>query len=132
MEGIVMEWRARDAPLMPDAVAATGAALAGLARATRRRIEAGHSLLATGNDDWLIVLGPTESLPWADGAHYLAFEGGVLLPTTLAPSIPPSMLTTTTHQAELKAFLPGVILLSSRPSGPADPQLLSSVGQSTT
>lgn len=38
------------------------------------------------------MLGPEESLPWAEGVIYLGRDDGVLLPTTLAPSVRADLL----------------------------------------
>jgi hypothetical protein len=100
----VARFRAREQPLVPCAVAATGRVardlvarllaregaelgqLSGVATTTRA-IEA---QAATA----IVVLGRAELLPWVDGAQYLGRDPGapsLLLPTTHAPPVPASL-----------------------------------------
>jgi hypothetical protein len=87
-------WTPRDVPLLARAVAACGPA----ARALGRRLaalddDALRGLAAVAGDDLLVVLG--EELPWIDGVLYLGRAESapdLLLPTALAPTVPPALL----------------------------------------
>jgi hypothetical protein len=72
----------REPPLAADAVLAAGDAVPALSAATRRGLARGAELRAAAGEGWLVVLGPTEDLPWADGVRYLGREGELLVPTT--------------------------------------------------
>jgi hypothetical protein len=51
--------------------------------------------MALAGDDLLLLVGPGEALPWADGALYLGRDPAapaLLLPTMLAPSVPLELL----------------------------------------
>ncbi|WP_346144250.1 hypothetical protein [Kitasatospora cinereorecta] len=81
-----LRWERREPPLPAAAVAATDpAAIAALAAATLARLADGISLRAAADAATLLVLGEPEDLPWADGARYLAWEAGALVPTTARP-----------------------------------------------
>jgi hypothetical protein len=86
-------WGPRRAPLVPLAVAARGAAAARLAR---RLLEGElEGLRACAGEGVLVVLGPAERLPWAEGVRYLGRDPaapGLLLPTALAPTVPVDLL----------------------------------------
>ena len=118
-----LEWVRREPPLAPAAVAATGAALAPLREATAARLP-GQDLRAVAGDNWLVVLG--DDLPWADGAIYLGWDSGVLVPTTSMPRPPIGLLRAALPAAELTVLLPDRLLLSQAPRRPADPALLGS------
>lgn len=100
---IQVTWTLREPPWIPEAVAACAAVARELAkRALLRPEEALSSLRAvvsqeaagTDNNQWLVLIGPAELLPWADGAVYLAQEPGtpLYLPTLYAPSVPVQLL----------------------------------------
>jgi hypothetical protein len=72
----------REPPLAPAGVVARQDAVAALSAAVRRKVEAGAELRACIGEDWLLVLGAAADLPWADGVTYLAWQEGLLLPTT--------------------------------------------------
>lgn len=118
---VQLEWVRREPPLAPAAVAATGAALAPLREATVARLPS-QDLRAVAGDDWLVVLG--NDLPWADGAIYLGWDSGVLVPTVSMPRPPVSLLRAALPTAELMVLLPERLLLSEAPLRPADPALL--------
>lgn len=86
-----MSFQSRLTPLAPIAVAASGAAARGLAIRLLAHVEAnGSSLSGVRAGDVLVVLGPTDALPWAPGVTYLGADPdapGLLLPTTLAPTV---------------------------------------------
>ena len=53
------------------------------------------ALTATGTADWLIVLGPTDDLPWVEGVRYAApcaAAPALWLPTHCAPTAPADLL----------------------------------------
>lgn len=118
-----LEWVRREPPLAPAAVAATGAALAPLREATAARLP-DQELRVVADDNWLVVLG--NDLPWADGAIYLGWDSGVLVPTTSMPRPPIGLLRAALPAAELTVLLPDRLLLSQAPRRPADPALLGS------
>lgn len=82
----------REPPLPPDAVAAAGFARRGLVAATAMRLETGVELRVCLSQDWLVVLGAASDLPWSDGVCYLAWQEGVLLPTTVTALPSPDLL----------------------------------------
>lgn len=92
--GIVPEWEPRAVPLEPVAVAAVGPAARALARRLLLRpAEVVERLSGVTGPDLLLLLG--EELPWTDGAVYLGRDPAaptLLLPTTLAPSVPIALL----------------------------------------
>lgn len=73
----------REPPLAPSAVVARQHAVPDLRAATRRKVAAGAELRVCAGADWLLVLGATADLPWANGVTYLAWQEGLLLPTTV-------------------------------------------------
>jgi MoxR-vWA-beta-propeller ternary system protein len=119
---IAWEWARRLPPLDPAAVAGRGPVRAELAR----RIAAGPDparLRVAASGEWLVALGRAEDLPWADGAVYLAWDHGILLPTTQRPTVPTELLARSLrrrHPAELIALLPEGILTSAMPAHPVD------------
>jgi hypothetical protein len=112
----------REPPLEPEGVAGRASAPA-LAAATLRRIEAGAELHAAVGDGWLVVVGPAEDLPWADGCVYLGRDGALLIPTTTRISPHPELVA-----AALQAGRPGgllvvledLVLRGPLPRGPVD------------
>ena len=93
---IRVTWTPRDAPLVARAAAAAGAP----ARALAGRLAAFDdaalgALAAAAGGDVLVVLGEAAALPWVDGVVYLGRDDAapeLLLPTALAPSVPPGVL----------------------------------------
>jgi len=116
-----LSWSRREPPLPAAAVAATGTALGPLRDATLARPPE-HELRAIGGDDWLVVLG--NDLPWADGAVYLGWDSGILVPTTATPSLPVALLRGALPSAGLVVLLPDQVLLSDAPVWAVDPTLL--------
>lgn len=94
--GIPVRWLPRPEPLAPAAAMATGAAVRRLAaRLLWREDGALARLRGVAGPDLLLLLGPAEELPWIDGVSYLGVDPAapaLLLPTTLAPSVPPALL----------------------------------------
>jgi MoxR-vWA-beta-propeller ternary system domain bpX5 len=121
---IQLAWDRREPPLQPAAVAATGSVVDSLRKATINRIDLGGELRAVGGDGWLVVLGDSADLPWADGAIYLGWDSGLLVPTTSAPSPPAGLLRTALPQERLVVLLPDHVLVSKTPARGADPALL--------
>jgi MoxR-like ATPase len=78
------ELHRREPPLPPAAVVAQHGAVPELLAATRARVAAGAELRVCTGNGWLLVLGAAADLPWADGVTYLAWQEGLLLPTTQA------------------------------------------------
>ncbi len=83
-------WLPADAPLTPCAVAAHGdAAVRLLDRVlTRASLEPLTGVIA---GQWVVLLGPADALPWAEGVVYLGRHPdapAVLFPTAIRPSLP--------------------------------------------
>ncbi|KAB2810458.1 hypothetical protein F9L07_00295 [Pimelobacter simplex] len=120
---VTLTWHPLDPPRPPVAVLATGTAATALAAATARSRERGLPLRAAAADDDLLVLGPADALPWVDDATYLGEEAGLLLPTTLAPNVPPDLLRHAVRAVVptgATAVLPGRILGFTASDGPVD------------
>lgn len=124
---IELEWSRREPPLTPAAVAATGTVIDSLRQATISRLEEGAELRAAGGDGWLVVLGDRADLPWADGAIYVGWDSGLLVPTTSAPTPPAGLLRGALPRSGLLVLLPGRLLMSDPPLRAADPALLAGV-----
>jgi len=138
-------WSRREPPLRAAAVAATGDVLSSLQAATIACLTAGaghaadpagrstgapgQELRAVAGDGWLVVLG--DDLPWADGAIYLGWDSGILVPTTSAPAPPAAILRAALPAADLVVLLPDRVLVSPTPVRPADPALLRNPGSQT-
>jgi hypothetical protein len=86
-----VRWAPRDAPLPPVAAAAHGdVARALLDALLDRDDEALARLRGVAGGGWVVVTGPADELPWADGVRYLGRDDrapALLVPTTLAPSV---------------------------------------------
>jgi hypothetical protein len=89
-------WVPRAVPLVARAVAAVGAPARSLAGRLAALDDAAlGALAAVAGDDLLVVLGAAVALPWVDGVVYLGRDDAapeLLLPTALAPSVPPGVL----------------------------------------
>jgi hypothetical protein len=134
-----LTWRARPEPLPAAAVTAPPARTAALAAATLRRLEAGAQLQAAVAADRLLVLG--DDLPWCDGAVYLGWDAGLLLPATEAPDFPPdrnlplelvaaSLRSRVPADHSLVVLVSGTVLASPRPRRRADPAVLARLARS--
>jgi len=94
--GVAVTWHPRDEPLAPAAVAAVGEA----ARRLAQRLLAGPPgalarLRGVASAALIVLIGEPDALPWVDGARYLGRDErapALLLPTALAPSVPPALL----------------------------------------
>ena len=123
-----LEWRPREPPLPAVAVAGSGPVAASLTASARLRILHGADLRVATADDWILVLGDGDDLPWADGAHYLSLEAGLLVPTTQEPTPRAELwrdrLLVGAHDGKLAVLLPGTALITDTPLRPADPASL--------
>jgi hypothetical protein len=123
-----LTWRPRPEPLPAAAVTAPTGATAALAAAALLRLQAGAQLRAAVAAGRLLILGEAD-LPWCDGALYLGWEGGLLLPTTLAPDRPADLLAASMRARlpaghTLIALLSGTVLAGPPPRRRADPAVL--------
>lgn len=121
-----LSWQVREPPLPAAAALASGPQVPQLAADTVRRLDAGAWLRACAAPGWLVVLGDTADLPWADGARYLGWESGVLVPTTLAclPGAAYVRAATDAASDELVVLLPDAVLTAPQPRRRADPAAL--------
>lgn len=88
-----LSWLVREPPLEAAAVTATGPAARALAEETVRRLHGGASgLRVVGAGERLLVLGAADDLPWSEGARYLGWDAGVLMPTSRRPSVPADLV----------------------------------------
>ena len=96
LPAISWTWRAAtDAPAPRAAVGHGLAAQRLLARLAALPAARRESLAATGTADWLVVLGPTDDLPWVEGVRYAApsaANAALWLPTHLQPAAPADLL----------------------------------------
>lgn len=120
-------WTRREPPRPPEAVLAWGPAGAWLAHRTVDAIGGGRSSLSVvAGDGWVLVTGEGEELPWADGATYLASEGGVLLPTTHTTAPGPDLVGPAVRRHagaaadDLVVLVPDRVLVAARPVGAVD------------
>jgi hypothetical protein len=114
--GIFVEWRPRDVPLSPTAVAAVGPASAALARRLLRQPEALPSRRVVAGHEMLIVLAP-QDLPWVDGVVYLGRDTqapSLLLPTNLAPTPPLPLVERALLRRVTAPDLPIAVLVAAR------------------
>lgn len=91
-DSFAVEWRPREPPLPPVAVAVRGPAARRLAR---RLLEEGRlgGFEGVVADDLLVLMGG--DLPWVDGCTYLGRDArspALLLPTTEEPTVPVEIL----------------------------------------
>lgn len=85
-------WSPREPPLAPVAVTAPRHRAAALAAAAVARARAGADLRAVAAAGRVVVVGAEPDLPWCEGVTYLGRDGGLLLPTATAPSVPADVL----------------------------------------
>jgi hypothetical protein len=88
-----IHWAPRNMALAPAGVAAVGETARALALRLLRSDFAGQlsRLRGAATEDSILLLGESADLPWVDGAIYLGKDSGarsLLVPTTLAPSVP--------------------------------------------
>lgn len=117
-----LRWRRRDLPLACAAVAGVGPVAHRLRGATADRVGTGALIRACADAEWIVLLGDRDDLPWADGAVYLGWESGILLPTTVAPSLPAELIRRAVggRPTDLVAVVPGCVLVSEMPVRPVD------------
>lgn len=91
-----IEWKLRAEPLMPHSVAARDAAALRLAK---RLLALEDEKLARFDgisaENFLLISGKSEDLPWVEGASYLGRDSlapALLLSTVYEPSIPSALL----------------------------------------
>lgn len=113
-------WRPRPAPLSPAGVAGFGPAAVRLADRLLREEDA--SLLAqlrgVADREVIVLLGLEEHLPWVDGVVYLGRDAeapSLLVPATLAPSVPIALL----ERAVLRRVPRGAVPVALLPSAGA-------------
>lgn len=131
-EPVRVVWRRREPPLKAAAVVARGEAVAALARATARLLSAGAQLRVCSGDSWLLIIGETADLPWAENVSYLGWDDGVLVPATAACQPPAglvrtSLLLSLPRERELVVLLGTDVLATTFPSRPADPAQLAAM-----
>lgn len=124
VEPLPLDWRPREPPLAPVAALAKDAVVAALAKATHARVEAGAVLRVAYAPHRLLVLGAAADLPWADGVTYLGDEDGLLMPTTLAPTLPADLVRLAVSGgvpvSHVVAVVGGEVLTVARPARPVD------------
>jgi hypothetical protein len=126
-ERLAVRWRPRERPLAPVAVAARGEAAPRLARRLLRGPQPLTAFRLVAGRQILVVLGPSEDLPWVDGVFYLGRDDSapaLLLPTHSAPTAPLPLL----ERAWLRRA-PGATLPLAVVPGPG---LLISIGRART
>jgi hypothetical protein len=125
---IGLRWVLREPPLVPAAVVGFDEVVPGLAAAVRERLGRGVELRAAGDVRALLVLGMAADLPWADGARYLGWDGGMLTLTTHRPLPAAGLwrqaLLREIDEGRLVALLPGRALVTAAPRRAADAGLL--------
>ena len=126
-------WQRREPALPAVAVVGVGAVAASLAAAAHARLRDGADLRAVADPEYLLILGAEDTLPWADGARYLGWDGRALTLTTHRV-LPAADLWRDAALAEdggdpasLVVVLPEQILVSAMPARPADPDALAKV-----
>jgi len=96
LSGISWSWRAATDTIAPRAAVGHGLAASRLrARLAAMPAQRRAALTVTGTADWLVVLGPTDDLPWVDGVRYAAPCAGspaLWLPTHAQPCAPLDLL----------------------------------------
>jgi hypothetical protein len=114
--GLEVRFVRREPPLAPCAAAATGEAARALVARLRRRGDL-RGLRGVAGADAVVVLGEAAGLPWVEGVQYLGRDPeapGLLLPTTLAPELPPAVLFLALARLVGEAELP-LAVLAGRP-----------------
>jgi hypothetical protein len=118
-----VEWQRREPPLECAAVAGSGATANHLSAAATARLATGALLRAAADTEWLVLIGAIDDLPWVDGATYLGWDAGILVPTTQKPSVPIDLVIQAIPHAphELVVLVPGAVLVGPMPRRAADP-----------
>ena len=122
-----LRWSRREPPLPVAAVAGSGTVAVRLRSGGYQRSQAGARLSATGNADWIVLLGAADDLPWADGATFLGWDSDLLVPTTRAPWPPADLVRASLRRRfgpALAILLPERLLVSPNPARRLDPRRL--------
>jgi hypothetical protein len=118
-ERIRLDWVPRATPLTARAVVASGNAARALARRLLALEDAAlGGLVAVASADLLVVLGDASALPWVDGVGYLGRDDAapeLLLPTAVAPTVPPAVL-----EAAVRAAVSGAPSAAAGSRAPID------------
>ena len=95
-EPLRIGWVPRRLPLDPSAAFARGRAATALARRLLALDDAALAeLRGVAGEGWLLVVGATDALPWADGVVYLGRDRdapALLVPTAWSPDVPVALL----------------------------------------
>ena len=101
-----IQWRPRNASLQACAAAARGKVAKRLVQRLLRRDDAELARLhGVAAENLLVVTGGQDELPWVDGVAYLGRAPGardLLVPTTLAPTVPESLLARAVAHARIQ------------------------------
>ena len=104
---VTIEWTKRHHPLRPEAVAARGEAAEELVRRAIKLDDLHLSRLrGVASKDLVVLTGEHADLPWVDGVAYLGRPRGapgLFIPTTLAPTVPESLLARAVTHAGIAA-----------------------------
>ena len=96
LDKVQIQWTARRRPLAAVAAAARDDVASRLVRRLLAKDDAQLARLrGVATRDLVLVLGRQDELPWVDGVSYLGRAEGapdLLVPTTLAPTVPESLL----------------------------------------
>jgi hypothetical protein len=90
-----LRWESRAQPLAAGAVAVRGAAALALGRKLGASPARLGGLAGVAGAGVLVLMGPSERLPWVDGAQYLGQDPqapGLWFPTTAKPSVHPLLV----------------------------------------
>ena len=105
-----LDWQARSDPPAPAGLVAVDAAARAVVRALAQRDAAQLAGLSAVNvGGVLVVLGPADRLPWAEGVRYCAPAAdtpGLWLPTRTMPTLPADLV-----HAALRRRAGGTLLL---------------------
>lgn len=121
-----LRWSRQEPPLPPVAVAGCGECAGRLRAAVRDRVASGAQLRAAADVDCVVALGDAGDLPWVDGATYLGWDAGLLVPTTLVPWPPAQLIreSLAIGPGAVVVLLPDRVLVSPMPVRSADPAAL--------
>jgi len=122
---VAVSWTGREPPLPAVAVTSRAEDLADLLSATVRQVQAGYALRVVLGQGGGVVLGATDELPWCEGAVYLGWECGVLVPTTRRLSLPMEFLASVCRGRlpaghDLVVLLPWALLAAPMPGDVVD------------
>jgi hypothetical protein len=84
----------------------------------------------------VVVLGEPDDLPWCPGVRYLGWDGGLLMPTEVAASVPADLLRAAAERVSglagvqrvpVLAILPDALIFAVLPQQPVDVDALVSM-----